>query len=150
MEFFVCNHSIQSIRLEVRRETFAIHRTRHTGGGSRTLPRSNRVALDVTRSSVGLITGALLRKSLGHKRSTWQKKGLQKQKSCEWQILRLQCFTFFWLRSVKYQRDCIFRARGGLEWWMGVVAVLLVLLLASLIYLGVKAYQRRTTDLQKV
>jgi len=33
---------------------------------------------------------------------------------------------------------------------MGVVAVLLVLLLASLIYLGVKAYQRRTAAMQKV
>ena len=40
--------------------------------------------------------------------------------------------------------------KGGFEWWMGVVAVLLVLLLAVLIYLGVKAYQRRTTNLQAV
>ena len=40
--------------------------------------------------------------------------------------------------------------KGGFEWWMGVVAVLLVLLLAVLIYLGVKAYQRRTANLQAV
>ena len=40
--------------------------------------------------------------------------------------------------------------KGGFEWWMGVVAVLLVLLLAALIYLGVKAYQRRTANLQAV
>ena len=43
-----------------------------------------------------------------------------------------------------YNKDCDFPAKSGLEWWMGVVAVLLVLLLASLIYLGIKAYQRRS------
>ena len=42
-----------------------------------------------------------------------------------------------------YKSDCNFPSKSGLEWWMGVVAVLLVLLLASLIYLGIKAYQRR-------
>ena len=54
------------------------------------------------------------------------------------------------LRSVKYDVNCKFEMRGGLEWWMGVVAVLLVLLLASLIYLGVKAYQRRAANAQNV
>ena len=49
-----------------------------------------------------------------------------------------------------YDRYCKFPARSGLVWWMGVVAVLLVLLLASLIYLGIKAYQRRTANAQTV
>ena len=55
-----------------------------------------------------------------------------------------------WVMIVGVMMMVITITKGGFEWWMGVVAVLLVLLLAVLIYLGVKAYQRRTTNLQAV
>jgi len=59
-------------------------------------------------------------------------------------------FTQTTIRSVMYSKECQFRKKGSFEWWMGVVAVLLVLLLACLIYLGIKAYQRRAANLQNV
>ena len=55
-----------------------------------------------------------------------------------------------WVMIVGVMMMVITITKGGFEWWMGVVAVLLVLLLAVLIYLGVKAYQRRTANLQAV
>ena len=39
-------------------------------------------------------------------------------------------------RSVQYSRNCKFPNKAGFKWWMGVVAVLLVVILAVLIYLG--------------
>ena len=53
-------------------------------------------------------------------------------------------------RSVQYSRNCKFPNKAGFKWWMGVVAVLLVVILAVLIYLGVKAWQRRAAAAEKV